>query len=164
MDETNIDNVIDDFNLRADGIYRINKKAFIQSKVMNAEIFYDFPIKSFEFKSHQIISALAYSNLKHKERMLFGGETIIFRRNGFNLKIYDKKKECFKKKLGVRFKELNLNIQNTLRVEVGGRDDARSTGLDEYYFKNKRLEELLSLHYQYSLILDYVNGLSLPVS
>lgn len=160
MDEINIDTVLTDLNQRADGVYRIKKEKFLDAEIASAEVFYDFPKDSFLFDSHQIINSLAYASMKHKEKRLFGGETLTLYRKGFSIKFYDKDKECFKKHLGKKFKELNLNPKNTIRVEVSGKSDSRSTGLDKKYFHNKKLKTFLSLEYQYSLILDYVNELT----
>jgi hypothetical protein len=162
LDETNYLDVIKDFNNRATGIYRIIPELFLESTILNAEIFYDFPKTSFDFSSDEIINALSYSSLRHKEERTYGGETFLSRSGGFSLKVYDKEKECFDKYLGKKYQELNLNIQDTMRVEVRGKHDSKARGLAKKHFNNKKLKDLIGLDAQYSVILDYLNELKFP--
>lgn len=162
LNDSNYERVISDFNERAEGVYEIDLLLFLKSKIVQAEIFVDIPKDSFDAEVKEIIRALSLCKIKHKETRIYGGETFLSRSGGFSLKVYDKEAECMKKYLGKKHKDLNLNLKETLRIEIFGKNDEKSRGLRRKHFYQKKLEDLLSKTNQIELILDFMNELTFP--
>jgi hypothetical protein len=162
MSDLNYLDVLEDFNTRAKGVYEIDPIGFLESEVVSAEVFYDLPVERLDVSVEEIIRVLSLVRHRHKETRVYGEGTFLSRSKGFSLKIYDKKRECFKKFLGAKYKKLNLNTEDTLRVEVSGKSDPKSTGLRRKYFYNKKLRDLLNRETQYSIIMDFINELEMP--